>query len=139
MFIEHIKDLDIDFNSEYEFAHNLVINGKVITNDFIKNLYSKYENLIPKDRGEKGNYRLFLKAGFHRMFVRAGATAPNNSIMEELITYYNRSGYMRFPSLQDLLYPFGLRMYSLEFLTPFYKERIYMDCKGPNCWNLVLA
>ncbi len=91
------------------------------------------------DRGEKGNYRLFLKEVFTEMFVRAGATALNNSIMEELITYYNRSGYMRFTSLQNLFYPFGLCMYSLKFLTPFYKERIYMDYKGPNCWNLVLA
>ncbi len=30
------KDLDMDFNSEYEFACDLVINGKAITKDFIK-------------------------------------------------------------------------------------------------------
>lgn len=47
------KDLDMDFNSEYEFVCDLVINGKAITNDFIKNLYLKHENLITEDKDKK--------------------------------------------------------------------------------------
>ncbi|MDR2548188.1 MAG: hypothetical protein LBC34_01640 [Rickettsiales bacterium] len=131
-----------DWNSSYNITYNylkteepkLIVNGQEITKKSIEELYSKHENLIPKDtetfaragtevpdnsfaekliaywsgckdedekedqqdKNKKGNYRLFLKAVFTEMFWRAGAKIPNNSIMEELITYYNRSGYMKF-------------------------------------------
>ncbi|MCM1001132.1 MAG: hypothetical protein KTV72_02230 [Wolbachia endosymbiont of Melophagus ovinus] len=133
------KDLDIDTgigidsNSEYKFAHDFVINGKVITNDFIKDLYSEHKNLILQNKNGKENYRLFLKAVFTKMFWHADARIPNNSIMEELITYYNRSGYMSSISFQDLLCPFELRMYSFESLVSSYKEKICMDCDDSNC------
>ncbi|WP_264720094.1 hypothetical protein [Wolbachia endosymbiont (group B) of Eucosma cana] len=126
------KDLDMDFNSEYEFACDLVINGKAITNDFIKNLYLKHKDLIPKD--EKGNYRPFLKQIFKEIFEHAGAAVPNDPIMEELITYYNRSGYKQFFSSQSqALRSFGLWMYSFHYLIPSYRESTYISCEDPNC------
>ena len=128
------KDLDMDFNSEYEFVCDLVINGKAITNDFIKNLYLKHENLITEDKDKKGSYRLFLKRIFTEVFVYAGAAVPNDSIMEELITYYNRSGYKQFFSSQSqALRSFGLCMYSFHYLIPSYRERTYISCEDPNC------
>ncbi|WCR58405.1 hypothetical protein [Wolbachia endosymbiont of Ctenocephalides felis wCfeJ] len=84
--------LDMNFNGEYEFARDFVINGKVVTSDYVNNLYPKHKNLILKDEKGKENYRLFLKAAFTEMFWRAGAKIPNNSIMEELITYLTGLG-----------------------------------------------
>lgn len=126
------KDLDMDFNSEYEFIRDFVINGRVITNDFVKNLYSKHKDLIPKD--EKGSYRLFLKQIFTEVFVNAGAAVPNDPIMEELITYYNSSGYKQFFSSQSqTLRSFGLYTYSFHYLIPSYRESTYISCEDPNC------
>ena|GEM_PF-4742117 len=125
--------IGVNFNWESEFSHDLVINGKVISNKLIDRLCSKHENLIPKDKSEKGDYRPFLKEVFTGMFQHANATVPNNSIMKELITYYNRSGYMEFFSFQSqALRPFGLHVYSFKHLVPSYKERICMDCDDSN-------
>ncbi|MHC3897593.1 UNVERIFIED_CONTAM: hypothetical protein LBW93_01505 [Wolbachia endosymbiont of Nasonia longicornis] len=125
------KDLDMDFNSEYEFVCDLVINGKAITNDLIKNLYLKYENLITEDKDKKGSYRLFLKQIFTE---HAGAAVPNDSIMEELITHYNRLGYKKFFSFRNqTFHPFGLRVYSSYFSNPSYREMTCMSCEDSNC------
>lgn len=90
----------------------------------------KNEKEDQQDKNKKGNYRLFLKAVFTEMFWRAGAKIPNNSIMEELITYYNRSGYMKFFSFQDQA---SLGTCSLKVQNFFFRERIYMSCDDPNC------
>ncbi|MDG7056676.1 MAG: hypothetical protein LKM43_00780 [Wolbachia endosymbiont of Penenirmus auritus] len=126
-------DLGVSLIWKSKFSHDLVINGKVINDRLIDRLYLEHENLIPKDKDEKGDYRPFLKEVFTKMFLHADARIPNNSIMEELITYYNRSGYMSSISFQDLLCPFELRMYSFKPLVPSYKEKICMDCDDSNC------
>ncbi|MDR1139398.1 MAG: hypothetical protein LBJ80_03985 [Rickettsiales bacterium] len=127
-----------DWNSSYNITYNylkteepkLIVNGQEITKEFIEELCSKHENLIPKDKNGKRNYRLFLKAVFAEIFWNACERIPNSSIIEELITYYNRSGYMEFFSFQDQA-PLGTC--SLKVQNFFFRERIYMSCDDPNC------
>lgn len=127
-----------DWNSSYNITYNylkteepkLIVNGQEITKKSIEELYSKHENLILQDKNGKKNYRLFLKAVFAEIFWNASERIPNSSIIEELITYYNRSGYMEFFSFQDQA-PLGTC--SLKVQNFFFRERIYMSCDDPNC------
>jgi hypothetical protein len=108
-----------DWNSSYNITYDdlitepkLTVNGQEITEKFIKDLYSKHKNLILQDEKGKENYRLLLKEVFAEIFWHACKRILNSSIMEELITYYNWSGYMEFFSFQDqALHPFGLGTY----------------------------
>ncbi|MDR0289119.1 MAG: hypothetical protein LBH78_03645 [Rickettsiales bacterium] len=56
------------------------------------NIGQKYGYLLP----EKGdtNYRPFAKEVFKEMFKYAGVETPSNSILEELVTNCNQSGYV---------------------------------------------
>ncbi|WP_369408560.1 hypothetical protein [Wolbachia endosymbiont of Atemnus politus] len=69
------------------------------------------------------------------MFVHAGAAVfPSNSIIEELITHYNRLGYKKFFSFRNqTFHPFGLRVYSSYFSNPSYREMTCMSCEDSNC------
>lgn len=107
---------------------DITINGQKVTNEFIRELYSKHESLLIRDENEGNNDCTFLKAVFTEMFEHAGAIVPNDLIIEELITNYNQAGYPGF-----------FRLYYNEALLPCdllasCSERIsiHMECNDPN-------
>jgi|GEM_PF-1800711 len=57
------------------------------------NAGQKYKHLLPKEEGESKNYRPFAKEVFKEMFEYAKARAPSDSVLEELVTNCNQSGY----------------------------------------------
>ncbi len=130
------ETLNSGYEFVYEFAHNFIINGKVIANDFINNLCSKHKNLIQQDKNGKKDYRLFAKAVFTEMFEYASAKVPNDSVIEKLITDYstfnNRSTYITLVLSQNqALHPFELHIGNIySSLKP---KRICMNCDDPNC------
>lgn len=69
---------------------NFVINGKTINEEYVRELYNRYNHLISNG---KQDYRLFAKQVFTEMFTHAGAEVPNDSILEELVTNCNQAGY----------------------------------------------
>ncbi|MCA4773721.1 hypothetical protein [Wolbachia endosymbiont of Mansonella perstans] len=71
----------------------------------------------------------FLKQLLQKYFGMLVQKFPN-SIMEELIIYYNRSGYMEFFSFQCQVL---LDMCFLKVQNLFCREMIYMSCDDPNC------
>ncbi|RDD35468.1 hypothetical protein Wcon_00373 [Wolbachia endosymbiont of Cylisticus convexus] len=115
---------------DLEREQDLTINGQVITNKFINELCSKHENMILEGENGQHNYRPFLKQIFVEMFEHVGASIPNNSIIEELITNYNQAGYSSYLSYQrqSALNPFGLLILDNE-----NERRIVVDCNKPDC------
>lgn len=107
---------------------DITINGQKVTNEFIRELYSKHESLLIRDESGVGNYRPFLKAVFTEMFEHAGAIVPNDSIIEELITNYHQGGYTGFLKLHysEALVPFDLTASCSERIS------IHMECNDPN-------
>lgn len=107
---------------------DITINGQKVTNEFIKELYSKHESLLIRDENEGDNYRPFLKAVFTEMFKHAGAIVPNDLIIEELITNYNQAGYPGFLKLNysKALVPFDLMASCSERIS------IHMEYNDPN-------
>ncbi|WP_353287966.1 hypothetical protein [Wolbachia endosymbiont (group B) of Gerris lacustris] len=76
---------------------------------------------------------MFLKVVFIEMFIRIGATVPNDPIMEELITSYHQEGYNHFLFFRifRVLSSFDLLMLDSD-LTATYS----MDCRDSNCLKL---
>ncbi|WP_265015284.1 hypothetical protein [Wolbachia endosymbiont (group B) of Camptogramma bilineatum] len=111
-------------------SHNLTINEKEVTNELVKELYSKHKDLILEDENGRKNYSPFLKQIFIKIFEYAGAEVPSDSIMEELITNYHQEGYNHFLFLHILkaLSPFGLLVLDSS-ITITYS----MDCRDSNC------
>ncbi|MFT4314950.1 MAG: hypothetical protein AB3P11_07915 [Wolbachia pipientis] len=108
---------------------DITINGQKVTNEFIKELYSKHERLLIRDeRSGVGDYRLFLNQVFREMFEHAGAIVPNDSIIKELITNYHQGGYIGFLALHysEALVPFDLKASCSERIS------IDMECNDPN-------
>ncbi|CAQ55396.1 hypothetical protein C1A_837 [Wolbachia endosymbiont of Culex quinquefasciatus JHB] len=114
-------------------SHNLTINKQKITNELIEELYSKHKDLILGNEKGKRNYCLFLKVVFMEMFIRVGATVPNDSIIEELITSYHQEGYNHFLFLHLLkaLFPLGLLVLDSDIIITYS-----MDCHSSNCLKL---
>ncbi|MBR9983814.1 MAG: hypothetical protein MUP48_06260 [Wolbachia endosymbiont of Homalodisca vitripennis] len=114
-------------------SHNLTINEQKVTNELVKELYSKHKDLILGNEEGKKNYCLFLKVVFIEMFIRIGATVPSDPIMEELITSYHQEGYNHFLFLRifRVLSSFDLLMLDSD-LTATYS----MDCRDSNCLKL---
>lgn len=112
---------------------DLIINGQKVPRDFINGLYSKHENLISRDENGKKNYRPFLREVFVEMFQYAKAKVPNDSILEELITYYNQFGYIAFLSDNGL----ALRPFSLDCTGGITK--INIECHDPNYFKYTFS
>lgn len=106
---------------------DITINGKSINRKFIIGLYSKYENLILQDENGEKNYRLLLKEVFREMFMHAGATVPNSSIIEELIDNYYQGGYI-FPAAFIGNQVLG----SLNLMVGSSASKQYMNCCQPD-------
>lgn len=108
---------------------DITINGQKVTNEFIKELYSKHESLLIRNENEGDKYCPFLKAVFTEMFEHAGAIVPNDSIIEELITSYNQAGYISFFVYCDLAEMSELGLH------PSYGSggAFCIDCYDPDC------
>ncbi|QLK10969.1 hypothetical protein GZ064_06720 [Wolbachia endosymbiont of Diaphorina citri] len=108
---------------------DITINGQKVTNEFIRELYSKHESLLIRDENKGDNYRPFLKAVFTEMFEHAGAIVPNDSIIEELITNYNQAGYTKFFVNYNLT-----EMSELGLHLSYNDGRAFcMNCNDPDC------
>lgn len=119
--------------SDLDRSHNLTINKQKVTNEFIRELYSKHKDLILGNKGRERDYRLFLKLVFMKIFIHAGATVPSDSIIEELITSYHQEGYNHFLFLHILkaLSPLGLCVLDSDVIITYS-----MDCHQSNCLKL---
>ncbi|WP_395461057.1 hypothetical protein [Wolbachia endosymbiont (group B) of Ablattaria laevigata] len=99
---------------------NIIINGRVITNEVISGLL--------RNANEAESSRLSLKRVFIGMFEYADAIVPNDLIIEELITNYNQAGYSGFFKLfyNEALKPCDLMASCSERIS------IHMECNDPN-------
>ncbi|WP_375604261.1 hypothetical protein NOX90_01380 [Wolbachia endosymbiont of Anurida maritima] len=110
---------------------DFVINKKDIDQNFIDQLYAKHASLIENDKNGKKNYRLFAKAVFKEIFERAKVQVPSDSILEELITNCNQSGYefIYAPFMAELLSKHELFM---NVNGSNVDRKVYIDCRNPN-------
>ncbi|KLT22833.1 hypothetical protein wVul_0036 [Wolbachia endosymbiont of Armadillidium vulgare str. wVulC] len=99
---------------------NIIINDRVITNEVIS-------GLLRNANGAESS-RLSLKRVFIGMFEYAGATVPNDLIIEELITNYNQAGY---PGFFRLFYNEALNSCDL-IASCSERISIHMECNDPN-------
>lgn len=84
------------------------------------NIGQKYKHLLPEGGNE--NYRPFAKEVFKEMFKYTGGEVPSNSILEELVTNCNQSGYVgsllgdESKPLTKLSFEHGLSFRSIDYI-----------------------
>jgi hypothetical protein len=74
------------------------------------NAGQKHKHLLPKE--EDKNYHPFVKKVFKEMFKYAGAEAPNDLVLKELVINCNQAGYefaVSMPILESSLLEYGLK------------------------------
>lgn len=85
-----------------------------------------YIHLLPTEKDENKDYRSFAKEVFKKMFRYAGAEAPSDAILEELVTNCNQAGYEAAPFIQTQL------ALGQSFIVENPKKVINIDCANQN-------